>query len=79
MNELEKLTEKIQQRELNTYKTPEQLVEQWAARVQKSIERPLTTGFKAFDKDLDLGLGVLINSLSFAFRIASVFLSLAGQ
>lgn len=56
MNELEKLTEKIQQRELNTYKTPEQLVEQWAARVQKSIERPLTTGFKAFDKDLDLVL-----------------------
>jgi replicative DNA helicase len=56
MKDLRDIQEKLKLRELNTYKTPEQLVEQWAERVQKSIDRPLTTGFSKIDQDLDLVL-----------------------
>ena len=47
------LIEKIKKAKENNFKTPKQLARLWAERIKKGIDRPLSTGFRAFDEDLD--------------------------
>lgn len=50
---LDLLIGKVKEAEKNSFKLPHELVKDWVERVKLSIERPLSTGFKRFDDDLE--------------------------